>query len=341
MQAVLGFIDRDACRRIHHRIGRLDVATQRQAMAEQRVVGQRHLGLVDDEVLVRIADRLLIGPSAEIRNRAPAFRVDDMCAAIGLRGIVADRERAAVLLDVLPREIHVALIEHIFRRRAEQRHVHAVARRDHECRVGDRRVQRARMISPRQHVFAALEIAEMLLQREDVRELLARMRDRLHVDDRHRRVFRERFQHAVLTIKRPVLEFRKCADADQVDVPREHARDFGDVLFLLAVHDRAGAEFDRPRVLAGREHDRVAAELERAKLEARARAHRSVEEQERDRFAFEIAADPLALERGGVIQQRVELGAAPVLRVEKMPDRPCRNVLLIVNSRLRSPDSRT
>ena len=152
------------------------------------------------------------------------------------------------------------------------------------------------MVGPGQHVLAALEIAEVLLERQDVRELLARMRDRLHVDHRHVGIFGERVQHAVLAVDRPVLELRERAHADQIDVARQHARDFGDVLFLVAVHDGAGAELDRPRVLARREHDRVAAELERAELEARARAHRRIEEQQRDRFAGEIAADPLALE---------------------------------------------
>src|SRR5690606_11973010 len=48
MQAVLGFFDGDAARRIHHRIGGLDVAAQWQAVAEDGIVGQGHLLLVDD-----------------------------------------------------------------------------------------------------------------------------------------------------------------------------------------------------------------------------------------------------------------------------------------------------
>src|SRR5690606_13529480 len=59
VQAVLGFLDGDAVGRVHHRVGRLDVAAQRQAVAEHAVVGQRHLPLVDDEVPVLVADRLL------------------------------------------------------------------------------------------------------------------------------------------------------------------------------------------------------------------------------------------------------------------------------------------
>src|SRR5690606_334492 len=57
MQPVLRFLDRDAVGRVHHRVGGLDVAAQRQAVGEDTVAGQRHLGLVDDEVPVAVADR--------------------------------------------------------------------------------------------------------------------------------------------------------------------------------------------------------------------------------------------------------------------------------------------
>ena len=87
------------------------------------------------------------------------------------------------------------------------------------------------------------------------------------------RVLREALQHAVLAVERPVEELRERAHADQVDVARQHARDFGDVLLGLAVHHRAQVEFDRPRVLARLQHHRMAAELERAQLETGARAH--------------------------------------------------------------------
>src|SRR5690606_21745872 len=66
------------------------------------------------------------------------------------------------------------------------------------------------------------------------------------------------------------------------------------------------------------QHDGVAAELERAKLEAGAGAHRGVEEHQRDRASLERIAQALALEPGRVGEQRVQVGAAPVLRVEEV-----------------------
>src|SRR3546814_2197296 len=43
MQPVLRLVDVDAARGVHHPVGGLDVSAQRQAVAECRVVGQRHL----------------------------------------------------------------------------------------------------------------------------------------------------------------------------------------------------------------------------------------------------------------------------------------------------------
>src|SRR3546814_8704427 len=76
MQPILRLVDGDAAGRIHHRVGRLDVAAQRQAVGEHAVIGLRHLGLVDDEVLEAVTDRLLGLPVAEIRQRAPTLGVD-------------------------------------------------------------------------------------------------------------------------------------------------------------------------------------------------------------------------------------------------------------------------
>src|ERR1700761_296240 len=75
VQAVFGFIDGDAGGGIHYCIRRLDVTAQRQAVAEEAVVGQCHLGLVDNEVLVCIADRLFLFPTAKERKRPPTLRV--------------------------------------------------------------------------------------------------------------------------------------------------------------------------------------------------------------------------------------------------------------------------
>src|SRR6185437_4249186 len=96
VQAVLGLVDGEAVRRIHHRVGGLDVAAQRQAVAEEPFVGQRHLRLVHDEVLVRITDGLLLLPAAEVRQRAPALGIDHVGAAVGFLDVMADFERAAV-----------------------------------------------------------------------------------------------------------------------------------------------------------------------------------------------------------------------------------------------------
>src|SRR5690606_35273071 len=74
----------------------------------------------------------------------------------------------------------------------------------------------------------------------------------------------------------------------------------------------------RPGVLARLQHDRVAAEVERTELETGAGAHGRIEEHQRDRTPLERIAQAFALEAGGVHQQRVQFGAAPVLRVEEM-----------------------
>src|SRR5581483_5222798 len=49
VQAVLGLVDGDAGGRVHDRVGGFHVAAERQAVAEHGAVGERHLGLVDDE----------------------------------------------------------------------------------------------------------------------------------------------------------------------------------------------------------------------------------------------------------------------------------------------------
>ncbi len=325
MQAVLGFVDGDAARRIHHRVGGLDVAAQRQAVAEDGIVGERHLRLVDDEVAVAVADGLLRGPAAEVRQRAPALGVDDVGAGIRGLDVVAHLQRTAAFGHVLRRPAHVALVEHVVRRRTQQGHVHAQSRGDGQRGIGDGGVERLRVVGPGQHVLLPAQVgrAEVLLQRLRVRQLLARMGDGLHVDDRHRGVLRERAQHLVLPVLGPVAELREGAHADHVHVAAKHARDFGDVLLGLAIHHRAQLELDRPGVLAGLQHDRVPAELERAQLEAGAGPQRGIEEHQRDGLAAQQrlvgdAGAAVALVAGGGGKQRVELGAAQVLGVEEV-----------------------
>ena len=198
------------------------------------------------------------------------------CVTVSVRPFSA-RERA--------RGVHVARVEDVLGRRAEERHVEAELGGDDERRVGDRGVERLRVVRPREEELLAVGRAEALLHRERERELLARVRDRLHVDDRHRRVLREALDDVVLAVVLPALELGERAHGDEVAVAREHARDLLDVLLGLAVHDDAVAELDGPRALAGLEHDGVAAHLEDADLERRARAERRVEEDERDALA--------------------------------------------------------
>ena len=72
--------------------------------------------------------------------------------------------------------------------------------------VGDGGVERLRVVGPGQHVLLAARslVPKCSCSASDVRQLLARMGDRLHVDHRHRRVLRERCEHAVLAVDRPV-----------------------------------------------------------------------------------------------------------------------------------------
>src|SRR5690606_13351076 len=48
-------------------------------------------------------------------------------------------------------------------------------------------------------------------------------------------------------------------------------------------------------------------------------AHRRVEEHQRDRLSAQLVTELFALERGRLRQQRVEVGARPVLGVEEVP----------------------
>src|SRR5690606_812093 len=86
-------------------------------------------------------------------------------------------------------------------------------------------------------------------------------------------------------------------------------------------------ELDRPRVLARLQHDGMAAQLEGAQLEAGAGAHGGIEEHQRDRAPLQFTAQLVALERGRLGEQRVQVRAAPVLGVEEVLERhrsiPC------------------
>ena len=325
VQAVLGFVDGDAARRIHHRVGGLYVAAQRQAVRKDAVIGQRHLGFIDDEVLVAVADGLLRLPVAEERQRAPTLCVHHIGIAICTLRIVADRQAAAIVGHVLPGKLHVARIKKIFVGGTQQGHVHAHAGGDGQRRIGHRGVQRLRVVGPGQHILLAAQVAgaEAFLQRQRVRQLLAGMGDGLHVDDRHRRILRKGLQDDVLAVALPVDELRERAHADQVHVAPQHPRHFRDVLFGVAVHHRAEVEFDRPGVLARLQHDGMPAQLERAQLEAGAGAHRRVEEHQRDRAAFQRIPQRLPLETRGIRQQRIELGALPVLGIEEVLHSEC------------------
>ena len=103
-----------------------------------------------------------------------------------------------------------------------------------------------------------------------MRQLLAGMGDRLHVDHRHRRILGEALQHAILAIHRPVHELREGAHTDQVNIAAQHLRHFRDVLLRLAVHHGAVVEFDRPGILAGLQHDGMPTQVEGTQLEAAA-----------------------------------------------------------------------
>ncbi|KAG0762959.1 hypothetical protein G6F22_018531 [Rhizopus arrhizus] len=148
VQAVLGFVDGDALRRIHHRVGGLHVAAQRQAVAEHTVVGQRHLPLVDDEVLELVADRLFRFPVAEERQRAPALGVHHVGTCVGAVDVMADLQRTTALGHVLLGPAHVALVEDVVGGRAQQGHVHAHAGGDGQRRIGHGSVQRLGVVGP-------------------------------------------------------------------------------------------------------------------------------------------------------------------------------------------------
>src|SRR5690606_2455343 len=136
----------------------LDVAAQGQAVAEGGVVGHGHLPLVDDEVGVAVADRFLGFPVAEVRDRAPALGVHDVGARVGAVDVVADAQRAAVGGDVAAGPAHVALVEHVLGRGAQQGHVHAHAGGDGQGGVGHGGVERLRVVGPGQDVLPAAQV---------------------------------------------------------------------------------------------------------------------------------------------------------------------------------------
>ena len=91
MEPILGLVVGGAGRTVEYLVGHDDVAPHWEAVADHGFVGERHLFLVDDEVLVGVADGLLGLPVAEVGESAPALRVDrvrsDHCAVeiVGLR----------------------------------------------------------------------------------------------------------------------------------------------------------------------------------------------------------------------------------------------------------------
>ena len=121
------------------------------------------------------------------------------------------------------RRVHVARVEHVLGRwgRAASRRCPSL-RGDDQRRVGDRGVERLRVVRPREDELLAVEsVPRRSLQRERERELLARVRDRLHVDDRHRRVAaRSPSITRSCAVVLPALELREGAHADEVDVAR-------------------------------------------------------------------------------------------------------------------------
>ena len=138
-----------------------------------------------------------------------------------------------------------------------------------------------------------LELAEVLLQREQVGERLARMVViGQRVDHRHRRRGGDRFD----------VRLRERADDDRRAVGGQDARRVGDRL--------AAAELE----LVGAQHDRHRPEPVDGRLDRDARARRRLGEVARDRLAAQrlVPAARPPLHRGGELEQLLELTRAQV-----------------------------
>src|SRR5580693_8437437 len=73
VEPVLGLVDDERARRVDHRVGHLDVAPHGEAVRKEPAARERHLALVDDEVLEALAHGPLLVPAAEVGEGTPAL----------------------------------------------------------------------------------------------------------------------------------------------------------------------------------------------------------------------------------------------------------------------------
>ena len=289
MKPVLGLVEDDGLRAVHHLVGDFLAAMGRQAMHEDRVLrGGAH------ELRIHLIWR---------ENGAAEVFVG---VAHGHPAVGDDRLRARdrgvrVAGDVHRRAILRRPVDQALRRRKLGR------RRDI-----DREAETRGGVNPaRQHIVAVADpgdrapanVAQTLLEGEEIRHDLAGMREFGEaVDDGHRGVARQLGQIVV----------RENADHDGVDEARQHARRVGDALASSDLH------------LIAREHDRLAAQIAHGEIEGDAGAGRGLVEDERQIFAGERTRRRLdalhapRFQRFGEIEDVAQLRAREIGEIEKM-----------------------
>ena len=145
--------------------------------------------------------------------------------------------------------------------------------------------QRARVIGPCQHEFAAFGNAQ-LIHRVPVRERLAGMvHGGFHV---HERLVAQIGHHLELRfgeIRSEIATFRKQANSDGIAIRGEHWHCFTDMLCSSAVHDRARTRLHLPGALSRRDDDRGTAEPHHRALKRGECAQRWIQEQKSQHLA--------------------------------------------------------
>src|ERR1700730_7290810 len=290
MQPILGFVEYDGLRTVHHLVGDLLAAMGRQAMHEDRVLARGgHQFCVD---LVGRKQSMAKG-LVHVAHRNPAIRDDRIRSLHRLMGIVDELQAGARTA----RPIDEADLW-----------IESGGGRDMK-----RKIESLRGVDPaREHIVgiaapsdrAPLDRAFLFLESEDVRHHLTGMRTLGQaIDHRYIGVVGE-FDH------RRVIE---DADHDRIHETRQDAGRSGDGFAPAELHFLAG------------QHDRFAAKLAHRNVEGYPCPGRRFVEDHRQNLAGErpirraLSLAAARLHAGGGVENAAEIGGRNFRKIEKMP----------------------
>ncbi|EAU62594.1 hypothetical protein STIAU_0998, partial [Stigmatella aurantiaca DW4/3-1] len=308
VEAVLRPVDDAAGRVVQHVVGDLDVAAHGQAVEEERVRGGLLQGLARGHpVRVRGQQRGDIsGGVRGARGGPPGLGVDGVAASQGLGLIMGVGDAAAGGLRVglgLGAHLRVQLEAG----RVGHPHLAARRRRGEQEGVGHRLGERLDVRRPGERHRQLLRGAEVLAQREHVREPLAGVLSRgLHADQGHGDVAPEGGDDGIHLVLLIVPTGREGAHPEHVHEARQDGRGLLDVLGAVSIHHRPGPVLQLPHTAAHIHDDGIAASAQHHRLERGARAQRGVEEHHAQNAAEEQGLGSLALPGGGLREDRLD-----------------------------------